>query len=242
MRRALARLALLAGLIAVLAALLLHCVLVVRRIEVSGYAGIAEEAIIEASGMEPMQSMLRLNEGMVKKGIDALGTHAFVRMERLWPDGVRLVVRPRERFAMSRCGEGMAVLDAQGVVMELTEGAPDRDLVYLSGVHPSFAQPGGRLPVESDILARYCRLAEVLESCDAAGSVSEIDLSDRNGLRLVLRGGSTVLLEEEGDLPGRIAWIRAVAQDMERRGEQGSLRCFGDAGHADLSLAGKMTE
>ena len=242
MKRVLVRLMLLAGLAAVLSVLLLRCVLVVRRIELSGHDGIAESALIEASGMEPMQSMLRLNVEAVKNGIDALGTHAFVRIDRLWPDGIMLVVRPRERFAMARCGEGMAVLDAEGVVIELTDEVPDRDLVYLSGIHPPAASPGGSLPVEKDILERYRRLAGALEACGAAAGVSEMDVSCKNGLRLVLRGGSTVLLEEAGDLPGRIAWIRAVAQDMERRGERGVLCCFGDAWHADISFAEKMTE
>lgn len=242
MRRWILRLGLLGLLSAALAALMFQHVLVIRKIEVVGGGEIGEESVIHAAGLEPGQGMLRLNTEQVKNGISSLGTHALVAMERCWPDTVRLVLREREAAAMALCGGGMAVLDDEGVVIRLVQVAPDRDLIYLSGVHPETAAAGKMLTVTEDQLVQYRAMMEALKACDGTGFVSEFVMAAGDKYELILRNGTTVLLEKGRMLPEITAWMKAVAQDMEHRGEAGGRLYIAGSGHADLSLQRTVEE
>jgi len=242
MRRWALRLGLLATLLAVLAALMFKRVFVVREIEVAGNENLAPETVIAASGLEPGQGMLRLKIEQVRNGISALGTHALVGLEKCWPDTVRLVLRAREPAAMALCAGGLAVLDAEGVVMGFAEEAPDRDLVYLSGVDAGEAESGETLPVEEERLNLYADLMEALAALDAEAYVSEINLSDPEEIRLILRGGCEAILGDGEMLRDKLAWMKAIVQDMEHRGEIGGRLYISENGHADLSMPQPMEE
>ena len=216
-------------------------VFVLREISVEGNDGIPAEKAIAASGLEPGASMFRLNTGMVKDGISSLGSHALAEMRYDWPDGVILKLRRRTPIAMACCGDGIAILDGEGIVTELAEDVPDRDLAYISGVHPESAALGKLFPMGSG--ADKCKtLLDSLLQADALSYVSEIDLSAQRDARIILRTGCVAELDMDGSLPEKMAWMRDVVRDMERRGETGGLLRITDAGHADLVLPENMAE
>ena len=241
MKRGLACVILLALLSGLLAFAALKHVFVLREISVEGNDEIAAERVVAASGLEPGASMFRLNTELVKDGISSLGSHALAEMRCDWPDGVVLRLRQRIPLAMACCGDRIAVLDGEGVVTELAEDVPDSDLIYISGVHPETAVPGKLFPMGEG--AQTCMaLLEALAQADALGCVSEIDLSAQRGARIILRTGCVVQLDMQGNLAEKLAWMRDVARDMERRGEAGGLLRIADAGHADLALPENMAE
>lgn len=239
MRRALIRIGLLAALVSLLGVLALKYVFVVREIIVTGNEGIPTEFVISASGMEPGMSMLRLNNEAVKNGVSSLGTHALERMERVWPDAVHLVLRPRMAAAMALCEGGVALLDGDMILMELGSDAPDRDLIYISGLEAGEAVIGQALPVDADKLETCRKLLRALDESGAGAYVSEITLLDSGEAQFILRGGCTAVLENDADLFRQCAWLRALAQDLERRGERGGALQLGHAGSAVLIPADK---
>lgn len=242
MRWAAVRLGLLVVMLAAMTLVLLKEVLVLREISVRGNENLPAEAVIAASGLEPEQSMLRLNIDTVKYGINALGSHAFEEMQYRWPDAVELILRPRTAMAMARCCGGMAVLDAAGVVMEIAEEAPGCDLIYLSGLHPEEAFPGRILSMGEDQLSACMQLIPALAGQDALAWVSEIDLGDAADVRLILRDGTSVQLGGMEKLTEKIALLKASAQDLGRRGEGGGVLRFSGGCLADYARRENMAE
>ena len=233
MRRAILRLGLLAALAGVLALFSVRHVFVIREIRVTGNDGIPAELVISASGLEPGQSMFRLNIETVKTGISALGTHAPESVARIWPDAVRLGLRPREKAAMALCTGGMALLDGECIVIDVLPDAPDCDLIYISGLEVQGARIGRRLGM-TDAEAELCTtLLMAMESSGADAYVSEISLSDEGKARLILRSGCIAVLQDTEDLHAQMGWLRLLAQDMEHRGEHGGMLNISRAGCAD---------
>lgn len=240
MRRVILRLILLAALLGCLALSAMKHVFVIREISVSGNDGIPAEFVISASGLEPGQGMFRLNTETVKNGICGLGSHEFESLERNWPDGIHIVLRPREKMAMALCTGGTAVLDGECIVMEILPEAPDCDLIYISGFDRRGANAGQRLRMD-DAQAEICiKLLAAIADSGADAYISEIDLSDAAAPKLVLRSGCTALLEDGENLQEKMAWLRLLAQDMEHRGERGGVLLISRTGCADYIPASEQ--
>lgn len=219
LRRALIAAALLA-VIAGTAALLLTQLFVVRGVEVEGAYGLRIREIISASGISEGESIFAVDADAVGENIDALGTHAFAGLELELPDGVRITVRERSREAMIACGEGFAVVDGDAAAIAFCADVPDEDLVYISGAAAQEAKPGAAVLQDGRLDA--CRaVLGALSGCGADAYVSELNLADLQNLRLITRGGVSVLLGDAENMEEKIAWMKAAVQDIERRGEAG---------------------
>lgn len=188
-------------------------VFVLKTVEISGGN---EREIIRASGLEYGASIFSVNAEDVRAGVNALGVYAFESVEIRYPGRVEIAVRERKPYAMMLHEERIAVLDENGVLIELLDEVPGRDLIYLSGLEIEGVVPGQA--IESDV----CRavLSAVKESA-AEGYVSELDLSDLKNLRIISRHGSLILLGDDENMNEKLAWMKAALQDLELRGESG---------------------
>lgn len=204
-------------------------VLSLRSVEVSG--GDAQ-AVIAASDAKPGTFLLTLDEEKLRAGVNSLGTLELEQAEIHLPGVLRLRVRERERAAMLLCGERIAVVDWGGAVVELLDEAPDRDMIYLSGIEARSAVPGRIVDIGDEAALDLCRAALAAVRQSGAGAyISEIHFADGAQLALITRDAARALLGDGENLQQKLSWMRAAAQDLLLRGESG--------GTLDLSIPGR---
>lgn len=213
---------------AILLMLQMH-VLSLRSVEVSG--GDAQ-TVIAASGVKMGTFLLTIDEEKLRTGVNSLGALELERAEIHLPGVLRLRVRERERAAMLLCGERIAVVDWGGAVVELLDEAPDRDMIYLSGIEARSAVPGRIVDIGDEAALDLCRAALAAVRQSGAGAyISEIHFADGAQLVLITRGAARALLGDGENLPQKLSWMCAAAQDLLLRGERG--------GTLDLSIPGR---
>ncbi len=226
--------ALIAVLLLSLALWLWRCVFVVRAIEVRG-GGAPVDEVVAASGVKLGQSVLALNEEEMRAGVNGLGVVYLDEYRLRLPDRLELKVAAREPVAMLRCGGGLLLIDGEGCAVELTEDAPDTDLLFLSGVEVLDCGMGRGIEA-ADGRAALCR--EIIAAMDALHAqiyVSEVDLSDAQDLRLITRGGILVELGDAENLGEKLALMKAAVADLEAEGAAGGILRLNGAGRADYS-------
>ena len=220
-----------------LAALAYTRLLVVRRVEVTGAGGM-EDTVIRASGIEFGTSIFSVDESAVRDGVNALGIVALEKVELHFPDRIAISIRERSREAMLLWEEKIVILDGEAVVVEVLDEVPDRDLLYISGMEVFGAEPGRSVEAAAERLEACRALLGAVNGCGAGAYLSELNLEDAENLRLITRMGTAVELGSPENLEEKIAWIKAVVQDLERRGETAGVLDVSGAGRADYRPAG----
>jgi cell division protein FtsQ len=138
----------LTGLLAVVvggvALLMRSPLLEVRTISVDGAAMTGAEAVVTAGGVRIGDSMFRVDTGAVARRISDLDTVATARVERKWPDSLRIVVTERIAVAAVRAGDLWLTVDRDGAVLTTVVSAPS--LVRLTVSEPMVVASGSTLP------------------------------------------------------------------------------------------------
>lgn len=116
----------------------------VRTISVDGAAMTGAEAVVTAGGVRIGDSMFGVDTGAVARRISDLDTVATARVERQWPDSLRIVVTERIAVAAVRSGDLWLTVDRNGAVLTTVVSAPG--LVRLTASEPMVVATGSTLP------------------------------------------------------------------------------------------------
>lgn len=214
-------------------------VFVVRRVEVYGSTGtMSGAAVAQASGIEEGASVFHLDTGAAAARINASGVLKVDRIELDYPDTVRIHVEPRRRAAMLNFGGRMRLLDGEGCLVESLAGAPDMDLIYVSGALVRGCSPGRVLLSDADQLQAYQAVMDACAGSSAGIYISELDLADPREIRIITRTGVTVRMGDAGAMQDKLAWMQAAVADLERRNETGGTLDVRSANRADYRPPG----
>lgn len=176
----------------------------VDRVQVVGAERVDAAAVREAaSGTRPGTPMLDVDPGRAGEGVAALPWVDEVRVTRLWPGTVRIVVTERTEVATVEAGDAWALVDADGRVLALAESEPD--LPTLAGRRDT--GPGDTLD-GGDRRA----LAVLGDLPTALRSATESTATRDDGLELVLDDGFVVVLGDGDDLDAKADAAEAVRQ------------------------------
>ena len=220
-------------LLAALSLWLGKCVFVLRTIVVQG-GSLDVETIAAAAGLAQGKSVWKLREEEVRAGINSLGRVYLDAYQLKLPDKLLLRVKERTPEAMLKCGEELLLLDGACCAIGAVEEAPDRDLIYLSGLEVSWAP--GEILSDTEGRAALCReILGSLEERQAGMYVSEIDLSDPEDLRIITRSGILVLLGDSRGISEKLALMQAAVADLEGPGATGGTLRLIDGSLADYS-------
>jgi cell division protein FtsQ len=112
---------------------------------------------------------------------------------RSLPSTVEVLIEERSPIAVGRLGEGLYIVDSEGVVLdEFGPAYADFDLPVVDGLSSRKVGPGGVTDEQRAALA--ARVVAALAAKPAvAGRVSQIDVRDPENAIVILSGDSTVL-------------------------------------------------
>jgi cell division protein FtsQ len=181
----------------------------VDRVQVVGAERVsAAEVRRAASTTAAGTPMVEVDLARARTGVGALPWIDEVRVTRLWPGTIRVVVTERHEVAVvahdsSREGEGWALVDADGRVLAVVEAEPD--LPTLPGT--SDLVPGRTLGGDD-----RRALAVLGDLPSALREATDATAAGPDGLELVLDDGFRVVLGDGGDLAAKAEAADAVRQ------------------------------
>jgi cell division protein FtsQ len=197
----------------------------VQRLEVVGATAVSADEVGSLARLDG-DSMMRLDFASAEERVETIPMVQSARLERRWPQTVRVVITERAAWAFWQAGEDRYVIDTEGVVLPGSvplENAPViRDV---SG--PLRLAPGDQVDRDAVVLSRALieRVPEKL-----AMNVAALEYSPQQGLALTTDAGYRVVVGDSQNVDYKLAVWQAIEGRLGRETMAGhvlDLR-FGD--------------
>lgn len=173
----------------------------VDRVQVDGAEQTPAGQVRTAAEVGRGEPMVSVDQGAAAEAVAALPWVDEVRVERMWPGTVRIVVVEREPVAVVATPTGDALVDGEGRV--LAEAGSDTAPIRLEGRRD--AAPGDTLPAaDRVVLAVVGRLPPPL------GADVEAATAEDRGVVLALGEGWSVVIGDDADLEAKAGAALAV--------------------------------
>jgi len=173
----------------------------IDTLEVRGTSHLTTAQVLDAAGVHEGDAMVWLDTTAAVDGMDALPYVRAARVEREWPNTVRIVVHERTPASWIDGPDGKALVDRSGRVLETVAAAP-AGLPQLLGAK-LVPPPGGTV----DALGA-ARVAGALGGLAAAGTKS-VEVTD-HGIVLHLVAGPEVRMGEATQIGVKLRAALAV--------------------------------
>lgn len=197
-------------------------VFVVRNVNVQGNtATLSSESVIRSAQIGFGKSIFSVNKEEIRRSVNACGVLELENIDIRYPDTVNIVVKPRNRVAMTVHMGRIRVLDEEAYVVENLSEVPAMDLIYVSGLQIQGCDLGETLRAQEDQIEAYRAAIQAIRSHGAGVYVSELILGNPENMSIITRTGITVQLGDARNLPDKIAWMKSAVADLESRGETG---------------------
>lgn len=202
----------LAGLatIAALIALYLSPAVRVHNVQVVGAQQTDPAKIQELASLQG-DSMLHLDIASARQQILYLPLIQDVRIERRWPQTVRVIVSERQPWGYWQAGDTRYVIDSEGVV--LTDVPPPDGAPTIIDSNPLRLIPGDRVDQDAVQLART--LVEQVPATLAL-NITSFEYSAAHGLALVTDAGYRVVVGDSQNIDYKLAVWKALEDDLGR--------------------------
>ena len=188
-----------------------------------------------AQTMEKMREVVGRNVFQIslaerKQELEKIPWIESATVSRLWPNRLRVVVQERTPVAFIALGGRIALIDAQGVVMDLPPGVPDNySFPVILGMNES-----DPLSTRAPRMQTYTRLMHELDGGDGgqqaktqySHDLEEVDLSDPEDVKVTAKGGSGPVLLHLGNenfLPRFMVFLSNVQKWEQDRGKLESV-------------------
>jgi cell division protein FtsQ len=181
----------------------------VQRVEVVGAAQVDPAQIEQAVGLQG-KSMLHLDLSAAQASAASFPLVQSVRIERRWPQTVRVLVSERQPVAYWQVGQDRYPVDPEGVV--LGEVAPPEGAPVITDLsNPVRLIPGDRVDRDAVSLAR--QLSTRVPGTLGAG-VASWEYSVDRGLALVTAEGYRVIVGDSQDVEYKLAVWKAITEQL----------------------------
>lgn len=157
----------------------------------SGNHFVSQADIASAIGAGAEPNLFRLSLDDVRRDVESIPWVQSVSLRRVFPNRVQVDVTERRPVAYVNTGNGLKLVDAEGVLLEKPAEA-SFDFPVVTGIDSSMSAADRKAR-----LALFDRFEQELKSrVDGAGwLVSEVDLSDDGDLKaLLVQGRETILV------------------------------------------------
>jgi cell division protein FtsQ len=216
----------LAAIVPIIVALYMSPAARVNNVEVVGASQLDPNEVRSLASLDG-DSMLRLDTTGAEERIRYLPALKSVRVEREWPQTVRIILEERQPWAYWQVGDKSYVIDSEGIILAdvpPAEGAPTvTDLT-----NPVRLVPGDRVDTDAVRLTHLLtqRVPEVLATTPVA-----YEYSDEKGLALTSDVGYRVVIGDSQNIEYKLA----VWSEIEKKLGRGAM-----AGHVlDLRFEGR---
>ncbi|NUP69515.1 MAG: FtsQ-type POTRA domain-containing protein [Nonomuraea sp.] len=157
-------------------------VLGVRSIEIVGNLTVPSERIKQQAGVADLHPLATVDLAGVETRVLGIRQLAGAKVDRVWPGTLKIEVVEREPVAAIPAGGKFAVIDKQGVVIEVKDAAPFM-LPLLKVDRPAAGDPATMAALQ---------VVQALPPV-VAGKVRQVRAASAEGVTLELSDGRTVI-------------------------------------------------
>ncbi|MDD4796928.1 MAG: FtsQ-type POTRA domain-containing protein [Eubacteriales bacterium] len=204
----------------------------VAAIDIEGDHTLADDAIIQKSGITLGDHILKVNEAEVRAGIEADPLLELTAFRRAFPNRIVLSVHQRQPYAALAYLGSYIVLDETCCVLDVRGDLPVGQYPLLTGVTATGYEVGQPLQSEEEGKMRlFSQLTVALHQAEAAGYVAEINLQNDGRITLLTRDGILVEYGNSQQLDEKCRWLAHTIPELQRQGKtSGTLYISGANG------------
>ena len=224
-RRGRATLIAVIALLAVTAFFAREQLLKIRNAEVIGLVSLTREEVLAQAGISASSTYFSLNEEKIRERINDNRYLEFVSLERVWPSGVILVVNERQPVANILHMGVQYVISQDGMVLESSSQITlDNGCMKVTGMNVRDIRVGSVMVCQrTERLEAMQALLLELQLQQITGKISELNLASLDSIYLVTVDGYTANLGDAQELRAKIGTVRAVVEELRRRGLSGGM-------------------
>ncbi len=202
----------------------------VSQISVEGNQRFSEQEIIETSGINFDTNILHVDEYAAKENLEKNAYIVVEDIKRIFPSGVKIIVRERTPVAQIGTVNGYYVIDKEGIALSLNP-VKDENLtaVYnLSIAEPFYAQ---KIVGESEEkLSAMFYVLDAIELYKLQGKIMGIDLSDPQKIMLTYEGNIKVQIGSGITAKDRFKYLQATVEAVKDKLNEDSVINMESAG------------
>ncbi|MCL2857225.1 MAG: FtsQ-type POTRA domain-containing protein [Oscillospiraceae bacterium] len=217
----------------------------IEEVIVTGAGRYQADEIIEASGIEVGENLLRFNAGAIEgELLSEFPYLSAVRVRRRFPHTVELVLTQYQPQAALLYDDGLAFIILEGKLLErgareLPPGLPLVRGISLEGLQPGETLGRGENPENEE---RLIMLRYLLEAAEIVGfpPITDVDLSDRLNIRMVHENRLLIELGSEAGLEYKLTFLNHIIQNEVSPTAQASLDASGARHRRIIKREGRM--
>jgi cell division protein FtsQ len=199
-------------------------------IQLAGEALNSRTQVLEKMHEDIGRNIFQISLAERKQELEKISWVESASVMRLWPNQLRVTVKERIPVAFIALGEHIELIDAQGVLMEIPAGVQsDYSFPVITGMNES--EP---LSTRAPRMRTFMRLMRELDGGDGltqaktqySRDVDEVDLSDPEDVKVLVKGGSGPILLHLGSedfLPRFMVFLSNVQKWEQERGKLESV-------------------
>jgi cell division protein FtsQ len=154
------------------------------QIEVTGNHIVSREAVLQQFVRDRNRGLLRVPLDTRREAVEELSWVESASVERILPDRLRVVLTERTPIALVRMGRELALIDAQGVILDRPKGQ-DFQFPIVTGIAENVPRAD-----RAKLMRTYQEFLNDIDLVRSGSSdrVSEVDFSDPRDFRVVMTG------------------------------------------------------
>jgi cell division protein FtsQ len=203
-------------------------------IDVAGEAPNSRVAVIEKMRESVGRNLFQISLAERKQELEKIPWVESATVIRLWPNHLRVMVKERTPVAFVAIGGRVELIDAQGVVMEMSPGVP-ADYAFPVILGMAEIDPLSTRAARMKTFARLMRELDGDEAATQSGNqakmqysrnLEEVDLSDPGDVKVTVKGPSGRILLHLGDqsfLSRFMVYLSNVQKWEQERGKLESV-------------------
>lgn len=187
----------------------------IKKINVKGNSSIETNDIIKASGLKKGMSILKFNK---KTTINNLIKNPYIKnikIKRKFPDTIQLNIVERKGICFFNHLEKFLLIDTEGIVLEKNTNRK-MDLPIITNSNIEVAQLGSKIvTLEDNELEILIELIESSEDINIKNEFIEIDLKDKNNVKITIKSGIKVAFGELNNVKYKLSYINKILEKFK---------------------------
>lgn len=202
--------------------------LTVRNVEIIGNEKISSLDVAKAAGLDHPVSFFTVDAQAVVRNLQSNHYLVFERLEKVFPNSLKLYVHERKPIARVQEMGVEYVLDEEGMVLDRNMHTAEHDdyesLMFITGLKPKEMRIGQMTQAgTSTQLEIYRALIREVMLQGITSEIAELNVTDPENLYLITTDQYTAHLGNVEDLRPKIGTVRAVIAYLRQGGYQGGM-------------------